>query len=202
VRNVYRKTRGRPTALEEALANYEALEAVRKKLRALEKIGKWKSESVEAAIKFIRELYSLSPPGYSDYEKGVDPLNWRLLGTQVFEHRLDPGQLLPPVEGLLKEIPGVVLQKTPIPTWTTYRTRLADLLSWCPSLHEVEKVLRHLGLKEFPDRGKGAHRVWKDQNNRSFPLPRRDPVSIKVFQSLLRFLGWDKGKYHQFRATL
>jgi hypothetical protein len=194
-RHVYQQTIGQPTALEEALANYEALQFVQQQLQHLVTLKKWTEEERTITIQFIHDFFDASPPGYADFRKGADYLNRRRLATQVFDGRLNPDEPLPPVEGLLAGIPGMVFKGTDIPVYMTYRTSLADALTWCPARRIAEKALRNKGFEAYSERGKGSHIVWKNKNGRGFPLPKRDPLSIDVFKKLCHVLGTNKQEF-------
>jgi predicted RNA binding protein YcfA (HicA-like mRNA interferase family) len=194
-RHVYQQTINQPTALEEALANYEALRFVQQRLQHLVALKRWTEEERTVSLKFIHDLFEASPPGYADFSKGADYLNWRRLTTQVFDGRLDSVEPLPPVEGLLTDIPGMVFKGTDIPVYMTYRTSLADALTWCPPRRIAEKVLRSNGFEAHPERGKGSHVLWKNKDGRTFPLPRTDRLSIGVFTNLCRKLGTNKQEF-------
>jgi hypothetical protein len=45
----------------------------------------------------------------------------------------------------------------------TYRTPLADALTWCPPRRIAEKALRSKGFEAYPERGKGSHVLWKNK---------------------------------------
>lgn len=79
---------------------------------------------------------------------------------------------------------------------------LADMLFASPAVREAEHLLRHYGFAPDSGRGKGSHIVWKDARGRMFPLPQRDPLSLGVFHSLLRFLGLSKREYLTLRQRL
>jgi hypothetical protein len=113
----------------------------------------------------------------------------------VFDGRLHPDEPLPPVEGLLADIPGMVFQKADIPIYMTYRTPLADALTWCPPRRLAEQALRRKGFKQDKARGKGSHELWKAEDGRMFPLPGRDPLSIGVYTNLCRLLGTNKREF-------
>jgi hypothetical protein len=193
--HVYQQTIHQPTALEEALANYEALKFVQQRLQELVTLEKWTVEERAVSLKFIQDLFDASPPGYADFRKGADYLNRRRLATQVFDGRLHPAEPLPPVEGLLADLPGMVFKKADIPVYMTYRTPLADALTWCPPRRIAEKALRSKDFEAYPERGKGSHVLWKNKDGRTFPLPRRDPLSIGVYTNLCHVLGANKREF-------
>jgi predicted RNA binding protein YcfA (HicA-like mRNA interferase family) len=194
-RHVYQQTINHPTALEEALANYEALKFVQQRLQELVTLEQWTVEERAVSLQFIQDLFDASPPGYADFRKGADYLNRRRLATQVFDGRLHPAEPLPPVEGLLADLPGMVFKKADIPVYMTYRTPLADALTWCPPRRIAEKALRSKGFEAYPERGKGSHVLWKNKEGRTFPLPRRDPLSIGVYTKLCHVLGANKREF-------
>jgi hypothetical protein len=200
-RHVYQQTIHHPTALEEALANYEALRFVQQRLQELVALEQWTEEERAISLQFVQDLFDASPPGYADFRKGADYLNRRLLATQVFDGRLHPDEPLPPVEGLLADIPGMVFQKADIPIYMTYRTPLADALTWCPPRRLAEQALRRKGFKQDKARGKGSHELWKAEDGRTFPLPRRDPLSIGVYTNLCRLLGTNKREFQSLSSA-
>jgi predicted RNA binding protein YcfA (HicA-like mRNA interferase family) len=201
-RKVYKKTEFTENWLEEAIANYQALQAVKKKLDDLVVLKKWTPDEGKIAIRFIIELFDHSPPGYADFRKGADYLNWRKLAAQIFEGRIDPGEPLSPVEGLLRDIPGIVFRNMDIPLYTTGQTALADVLAWTPSKSQVEKMLLQSGFKKIPKRGKGSHAWWRNANGHGFSVPGRDPLSLKVFNNLRKLLGVNKKEFQNRMASV
>jgi predicted RNA binding protein YcfA (HicA-like mRNA interferase family) len=89
----------------------------------------------------------------------------------------------------------MVFKKADIPVYMTYRTPLADALTWCPPRRIAEKALRSKGFEAYPERGKGSHVLWKNKEGRTFPLPRRDPLSIGVYTKLCHVLGANKREF-------
>ena len=176
-------------------ASEKRLRFVQQQVQHLVALQRWTEEEQTVSLKFIQDLFEASPPGYADFRKGVDYLNWRRLTTQVFDGRLDSDEPLPPVEGLLADIPGMIFKGTAIPVYMTYRTSLADALTWCPPRRIAEKALRSKGFEEHRARGKGSHVLWKAEDGRTFPLPRRDPLSIGVYTNLCRVLGTNKREF-------
>jgi hypothetical protein len=68
-RHVYQQTINHPTALEEALANYEALKFVQQRLQELVTLEQWTVEERAVSLQFIQDLFDASPPGYADFLK-------------------------------------------------------------------------------------------------------------------------------------
>jgi hypothetical protein len=79
-RHVYQQTIYQPTALEEALANYEALRFVQQRLQELVTLEQWTEEERAISLQFIQDLFDASPPGYADFRKGADYLKSASLG--------------------------------------------------------------------------------------------------------------------------
>jgi len=58
-RHVYQQTVHQPTALEEALANYEALRCVQQRLQELVALEQWTEEERAISLQFIQDLLDL-----------------------------------------------------------------------------------------------------------------------------------------------
>jgi hypothetical protein len=201
---VYRPTaRGSSGALEEALANFSAREAVRRRLDEHVNSGGLKNEARTIIMSFIDDLFDASPPGYRDWRMGADHLKWRALAAQVLSGRADPGSgILPPVEGLLRNLPGMLFRTSDVPVFITTFTQLGRTL-FSPARREAERILRHFGCAKDESGGKGSHEKWtRPGATRPWTMPTRDPMSKHVFGTMLDFLNIGKEKYMELRRSV
>ena len=204
LRKVYKPNHCSPECLEEALANFVAREAVSERLHSLLGTGAWTMELVNETMAFVDDFFAGSPPGYSDWAKGADPDNWRRLAAEVLSGKPTQGvEALAPVEGLLRDLPGIVLLPEDVPVFITCFTELGRSLFGSPSRKEATRVLRHLGCTLDCSGGKGSHEKWKRPGaSRPWTMPSRDPMSVGVFRTLLHFLDIDKKAYMQLRMEV
>lgn len=202
-KHVYKKSVGTSDAIEEALANYVALEAVRNLVHGWRAGHHWSQEKVDVALDFIEELFDVSPPGYSDWQLGEDPDVWRRLVWQVLEGRVDVYRDLPPLEDWLlrPETALITIRDVPVYYWISDES-LADRLFSVPSRREAERFLRSRGYRSNPARGKGSHILWESSDGRVFPLPHNNPLSKKVFHGLLEHFGMTKKYFLDLRKNL
>jgi hypothetical protein len=191
---VYRKTQGTAAALEEALANYVAWEAVRDLVNGWKAQGRWDQRAVTVCLRFIEELFAMSPGGYRDWRLGEDPRAWRTLVSQLRTGRAEVEEPLYPWEELLRRIPDAVRRPEAVPLWMTSDTGQAEKLFGTPPRKEVERFLHRRGYRLR--KGKGGHIVWASPDgDDAFSLPTRNPLSQHVFHSLLRHFSMTKQEY-------
>jgi len=199
--NVYSKTQGTRGALEEALANYAAREAVVELLEGWKSRGRWDERTVRAALQFIDEFFEQSPPGYSDWQQGADPLIWRRLVSQVLGGQIEPERLLPFEDLLRKAAATTLLRPGDVPLWMTDDHPLAERLLQVPTRREVERCLEHYGYSVLRRTG---HIIWgREGDPHVFPLSHGRMLSPGVFQQLLRLPGVNltKEKYYKQRRA-
>jgi hypothetical protein len=198
--NVYAKTQGTRGALEEALANYAAREAVVELLDGWRARGRWDEQAVRAALQFIDELFEQSPPGYSDWKQGADALVWRRLVSQVLGGQIEPGRLLP-FEDLLRPGAATPLRPGDVPLRMTADHALAERLLQVPTRREAERCLEHHGYRVLRRTG---HIIWaRDGDPQVFPLSHGKTLSPGVFQQMLRLPGINltKEEYYKQRCA-
>jgi hypothetical protein len=200
-RNVYEATIGKDECLEEALANWSARSAILSKLPTWSSRGLVLSDS--AVVRVIDANLDLSPPGYKNWRSGANRTTWRQFATELVEGK--PTQALKSLpltmESLFAEPLPFDLHDVDIPTRIVGRGLITDWLLTnpaifsTPTLREIERALKFFGYQCDKSRGKGSHELWKGNDKRAFPLPRRDPLSRWVFNSFLHHFGIDKMKY-------
>lgn len=201
IKSVYTKSRMTESCREEAFANHAAFEFV------LEHLEPWKSQRLVRDASTVKNLVvqhlAVSPPGYRDWQMGEEPIAWRTFAAEIERGKrfVNPSLGLPPMEGLLRQGPPLILNSSSIPTYIVGHNSLSDILFGVPSRREARRMLRRHGYAPQSNRGKGSHELWsKPGLRRPFALPARDPLSIGVFQGLLNSLGMSKREYvHQRR---
>lgn len=140
-----------------------------------------------------------SPPGYSDWGKGDDPFAWRIFSSEFTTGKPSGtfrGRPLP-VESLLKDPLPFDFMLCDIPVRFFGENILSDIFFSTPSRKEAKKLLKYFNYSLESGRGKGSHELWKGPDNRTFPLPRRDPLSGVVFKNLLHHFHLSKPNYLQ-----
>jgi hypothetical protein len=189
-----------PQWLEEALANWNAW-------------AWFKSEPVQSAIarygsrglqleRVVENNLDLSPPGYRDWRQGGSGSSWRTLATQLAEGKPKPsGSVGLPLESQLAGPYPYDFAATDVPIRFVGKGVIADrLLSRpatfnVPARAEIERALKHFRHVKDPSGGKGSHEKWTGPDERAFILPKRDPVSGRVFRTFLQHVGIDKTTY-------
>lgn len=196
--------------LEEALANWVA--------------RKWVDNS-DVQDQLIRRMHldpdriarvaeawlDLSPPGYRDWKKGYDLKHWRILNTQLAQAKpaSNPSGVGLPLEGVLRGPLPYEFSDHDVPIRFVGHGVIADrLLSRpanfnVPSRAEIVSALRYFKHRHDSKGGRGSHEKWTGPDERAFILPKRDPVSGRVFRTFLDHLGIDKATYvHEVRPKL
>jgi hypothetical protein len=192
--NVYRVQQGTEDWLEEALANWAAVDWLRNRLPVWTDAGlvsDWKKVEI-----VVQDWLACSPPGYRDWIKGDEPACWRTLGSELATGRprgLVRGIPLP-VESLLRGPPPFDFRASDVPTRMYGGLGLSDTFYQPPSVRDAEKLLRHFNYQCDTRGGKGSHEVWT-KDGRKFTLPRRDPISQTVFKTLLKHLEIERNYY-------
>jgi hypothetical protein len=194
-RQVYSACAGQPCWLEEALANWWTLDALKHRLTNWEEQGLVRSRA--AVQRVLEGFLDFSPPGYSDWRQGDDPSTWRVLASEMVSGR--PGGAvhgLPlPAENLLSGTPGFDWLPEDVPTRFVGDGVFADRFFSAPKRREVVQALRHFGFTCDTKRGKGSHERWFRDDGKTFTLPHRDPLSVTVFHTLLTLLDVSKQDY-------
>ncbi len=196
---VYKTFQLSDACLEEALANYVAFEWLRGQGEHFGGVhGLLKDDQgFQQVLEIVASWLDFSPKGYAAWRQGRDLLTWRTLARQIATGNPAgevKGRPLPLEGSLQGPLPFELLDRY-IPTWVVGRSLLADAFFSAPSRAEAQRVLRHFGYQHIPARGKGSHEFWQGTDGRGFPLPRRDPVSVGVFRSLLHHFGLTKHEY-------
>ena len=177
-------------ALEEALANWEARKTIEPFLWSLRASRSIDQVGIDETLKFVEEVFDHSPKGYRDWRIGANPLAFRAQAAQIVSGKSRPAPPLPPIEGMLRQTPGVLEFQGSVPIWTTHLSALGGALFATPSLREAQRLLRSRGFRPDSGRGKGGHIMWFAQDGgKGFPLPTRDPLSWTVYSNLLDLLG-------------
>jgi hypothetical protein len=200
-RGVYEALRDTPDWLEEALANWWAWHWF--KSDGVQKLMGRMGGDVEGAGRVVEAALDLSPPGYSEWRVGASASVWRAFATQLIAGKPRPSPIGAslPAESIIHGPLPYDLRPEDIPVRFVGEGQIATRLQshpatfHVPSRREVEKVLKHFNCVLDKSGGKGAHQKWTRPDQRAFPLPTGDPVSLKVFNSLLDFLGIDKTTY-------
>ena len=200
-RDVYAAARGKNECLEEALSNWSARSAIMAQLTAWKMRGLVRDES--AVVRVIDANLDLSPPGYNNWRAGGRRETWRQFSTELMTGTAAQAlKSLPlPNESLLADPLPFDLREDDIPVRIVGHGVIADWLSAnpatfsTPALKEFEKALKFFGYRCDKNRGKGSHEMWFGKDKRGFPVPRRDPVSLTVFQNFLHHIGLDKMTY-------
>jgi hypothetical protein len=204
---VYEAVKETPQWLEEGLANWSA--------------WTWfKSNPIQGAIArysglqiehVVENVLDLSPPGYRDWRQGEFGSTWRVLATQLAEGKpnLSASSIGLPLESQLAGPFPYDFASADVPIRFVGEGVICDrLLSRpttfnVPARAELERALKH--FKHVKDRsgGKGSHEKWTGPDERAFILPRRDPISDRVFRTFLQHVGIDKTAYvHSIRPNL
>jgi hypothetical protein len=197
-RKVYQRSRNTTQALEEALANYAARQAVVERAGQWKASGAWDNATFRAAIEFIEEVLDTGPPGYRDWRMGADPLVSRQLLCQLLTGDVTVTEPLAPIDGMLAQT-RQMLKPDEVPIWVTVTTAFADRLFGTPDRREVERFLRSRGYEE---KSGGKHSQWHGPDGRKFPLPTAPQVSQTVFRSFLQHFGLTKQEYLSVRREL
>ena len=207
--NVYAALRGKDEWLEEALANWSSRSAILAQLPAWKTLGLVRDES--SVQRVIDANLDLSPPGYRNWRVGGKRETWRQFASELMTGK--PAQLLKslplPNESLLADPLPFDLRVDDVPIRIVGHGVIADWLLAnpgtfsTPTRKEIERALKFFGYQCDKGRGKGSHELWSGEDKRAFPIPRRDPVSLTVFQKFLHHFGLDKMTYvHEIRPQL
>jgi hypothetical protein len=204
--NVYQVLKRTDDWLEEALANWFAMDWLNKQLPQLKAQGLVRD--IETVKRVVSEAMDLSPPGYRNWHIGDKIEAWRNFSTELSSAKPIKKVKPLPIESILTDLPFEMLESD-IPTRIVGRGVIADwLLSSpanfsTPTRREIEKALKYFGYQVDKARGKGSHEMWSGKDNHGFPIPRRDPLSRGVFKSFLHHFGLDKVTYiEQIRPQL
>lgn len=205
-KSVYQRSTLKTGSIEEALANYSAFYAAGATARQWISQGLIDEDWFAAAEKFVRRLFSISPAGYRDWERGQMPETWRTLAGQLSHGRESaPSGVWAPLEGLFSEHGSgdvFLTSSEEVPLFIDADCRLARILFAVPSVREAERMLRANGFEFIQGRGKGSHAYWAASDGGApFTLPSRDPLSIGVFHELLRRCRMSKSDYMKFRQA-
>jgi hypothetical protein len=184
---------------EEALANHVSFDwLIGQQEYFVGTLGLLEDErAFQQLLRIVESWLDFSPKGYAAWRQGGDFLTWRTLARQIATGN-PAGEVRGrplPLEGSLHGPLPFELRERHIPTWMVGRGVLADAFFSAPSRAEAQRVLRHFGYQLIPARGKGSHEFWQGTDGRGFPLPRRDPLSVGVFKSLLHHFGLTKHEY-------
>lgn len=208
--NVYETLPGTSEWLEEALANWSSWVWFHSE-PVQELLGNRYSMDHKAVSDCLESALDLAPPGYRDWRKGKDHVNWRILATQLLrgQTRLSRRFQPLPVESILT---GPLPYDAPIsdvPVRFVGPGVIADRLLGSPAnfnvpaRSEVQCALKYFKHIRDPKGGKGSHEKWTGPDERVFILPGRDPVSGRVFRTFLHHVGIDKSTYiHEVRPKL
>lgn len=200
--NVYQTAAGTSDWFEEAIANWCSWDWY--KSDAVQDIcSKMYRGSTQQLDRVVELSLDLSPPGYRDWRTAAKLAPWRILSSQLSSARaLSVNTNFPlPLDGVLKGPFPFDLRTEDVPIRFVGEGTIAHrLLSHPANFHvpkrsEVVRALRHYNHKCDPRGGKGSHEKWIGPDNRTFSLPRRDPLSYTVFDSFLHYIGVDKSTY-------
>ena len=169
--------------LEEALANWYALDAC-------------KDFHDRNTVKVIKNLFELCPPGYNNWALGDQSNTWNKLLTQLQASRIDGkiNRSIIPNGRIFFNQPFDMLP-TDVPVYFYGKNILSNFYFSVPTVMEARKVLEYFKYNYVPKGGKGSHEKWCHENGDCFVLPKRDPLSRGVFNSMLQKLGIRKKEY-------
>lgn len=192
---VYAKTRLTDACLEEAFANAFSREAI----RAAISIGEFdhvcsSADERSKVMGVIDDWLDFSPPGYRDWRKTSDVLVRRRFATQLLRARPDGlvrGRPLP-LDEMLSTASRLRLDRAAVPLRIVEPGPFARGLPYALNRREAVALLRRFDYHVLEGRGKGSHEFWRGPDGRGFPLPRKDPVSMNVFQKLRKHFGLSK----------
>jgi hypothetical protein len=198
---VYDALRETPDWLEEALANWSAWDWFRSK--PVQALFSSRMPTLDGLQRIVESSLDLSPPGYRHWRFGHQAATWRTFATQLSTGRPKPTTSLLglPLESTLRGPLPYDLQPADIPLRFVGRAVIGDRLQSHPAMlnvptrREIERALKYYKYMVDPAAGKGSHQKWTGPDQRSFILPTRDPVSVRVFNTLLQHLGIDKATY-------
>lgn len=199
--NVYQTARMTDYWLEEALANWTSFAWLGKELPRLVRMGlARKQETVERVVKANLDM---SPPGYNQWKRGEKQEAWRMFASELVSGKLAKSitNKILPLESMLADQLPFDMKTDDIPVRIIGGGVLVDsLLSSpanfaVPARREIERALKYFGYCIDRGRGKGSHELWTGSDNRSFPVPIRDPLSRGVFNSFLHHFDLDKSTY-------
>ncbi|WP_157817532.1 hypothetical protein [Candidatus Thiodictyon syntrophicum] len=194
-KNVYQRVESSADWREEALANWTAIDWMRRRLPDWHKQGL--ARNPDDIEQVVAAWLDLSPAGYRDWRKGQEQQTWRTLASELVTAKQGGGvrgRALP-VEALLRGPLPFDWRSGDIPTRFIGSSLVSDIFFSSPSRREAIKVLALYEYQVDTKRGKGSHEFWEGKDGRGFPLPMRDPLSIKVFSNLLDHFGLTKKEY-------
>ncbi len=195
--NVYKKTWGKTTCIEEALANWHSWKF---DIRAIE----FFDDSQYSLIKsIVKDFLDTSPPGYDQWAIGNSVYSWQTLATQIISGELDVINTLLPLHTLFDEnFFQFNFLPSDVPVYFTGNGEILERLLISPSTlrlpprKELRRVVeKYYGYSLDPKGGKGSHEKWIGKDGRFFIIPERDPVSPPVFKNFLHHFGIDKNTY-------
>lgn len=198
---VYQALRETPDWLEEALANWTAWSWF--KAPNIQSLVIRMASTTEGLDRIVEEWLDLAPPGYREWRLGHQLGTWRTFANQLStgNPKLKPTRIGLPLESTLTGPLPYDFQPADIPLRFVGRGVIADRLQSHPatlnviSRRELQKALKYYRHIVDVTAGKGSHEKWKGPDERSFPVPRTDPVSYVVFKAFLGYIGIDKSTY-------
>jgi hypothetical protein len=194
-KNVYFKHKFTSLWLEEALANWYALDLIKSKFHDWAGFGF--NLGGNELIRVIESYLDMSPEGYCRWRQGDDPLVWRLFASEIARGKQgsNPCGKLIPIESILLDDGVFDWRFIDVPVHFIGSSPIADLCFSTPSRRDAESLLKYFNCVRDKSRGKGSHELWKKYDGQGFPLPYSDPLKINVFGKLLHFLGITKYQY-------
>lgn len=206
---VYQALRETPDWLEEALANWSAWSWF--KAPGIQSLVTRMASNAEGLDRVVEASLDLAPPGYQEWRLGHHPGTWRTFANQLStgNPKITATSIGLPLESALTGPLLYDFQPADIPLRFVGPGVIADRLQSHPatlnviSRRELQKALKFYRHVVDVSAGAGSHEKWTGPDNRAFPVPRTDPVSYKVFQSFLHYIGIDKTTYvHKVRPNL
>jgi hypothetical protein len=200
-RNVYDRLKGTDDWVEEALANWVSWDWSQRFARENLSLNE---KQAKAFNKVIEDILDLGPAGYNNWRIGESKGTWRLIASQMAKgkHELSVRNM-PPLEGILTDQQPYDLRASDIPSFFIGEGVILNRLESLPNVINIpsrKELMGALKLFEYTRKkseGKGSHEKWVGPDNRAFPLPKKDPVSRRVFQTFLDHFSIDKREYAQ-----
>ncbi|SOB75605.1 hypothetical protein SAMN04488490_1223 [Marinobacter sp. LV10R510-11A] len=200
-KDVYDQLKETDDWLEEALANWASWDWCQTFLDNNLSLDVRQSEKLN---KVIKDVLDLSPPGYNNWRIGESIGSQRLLAAQMAKGKPSlSAKNTFPLEGIFSDQPPYDLRTTDIPAFFIGEGAILDRLEILPNVinipsrKELMKALEFFKYQRNKSGGKGSHEKWTGRDKRAFSLPKKDPISRRVFQTFLDHFSIDKKEYAQ-----
>jgi hypothetical protein len=206
---VYQTLRETPDWLEEALANWSAWDWF--KAPGFQSLVTRTAANTEGLDRVVKASLDMAPPGYQEWRLGHQPGTWRIFANQLSTGipKVTATGIGLPLESAITGPLPYDFQPADIPLRFVGPGVIADRLQSHPatlnviSRRELQRALVFYRHVVDVSAGKGSHEKWNGPDHRAFPVPRTDPVSYKVFNEFLKYIGIDKSTYvRQVRPNL